>query len=174
MTFDTKDFSPTNRRSVGILRAGLLFPSISPVTFLILAVVLLFNSPVLMAGSILTYTTEPTIRVLLSENRKHASIQASVSSTFVYQGVNIAQLSNASISFHYSSEGTPVAYLSDQMSSFYPPRKIESADSAESAAPPGDPLRTPGSAGCPPAGSRHERGSPAGPAARPRTAPATR
>lgn len=92
-----------------------------------------------MAGTILTYTTEPSIRVCLAENSTSLSLTINGAYKLRYQKVDIAALTHGSISLYFSAEGTPVASMPDRLIKFYSPLELDPADSSSLVAASGDP-----------------------------------
>ena len=129
MIFRTED--PTGRGHSSRPPAGLLI-----LTFLSL----LLTVSTSFAGSIFIYTSEPDIRVCLAENRRTLTLHLEGNYRLNYQDVGIAVLANSSITFSFSSRGTPVASLPNQQIRFYSPITIEPVDSTEPAVASGDPV----------------------------------
>ncbi len=113
MSFPTED--PTGHRNP----AGLLL-----LTFLSI----LLAASTSFSRSIFVYTSEPNIRVCLTESRPSLTIHLGGNYRLTYQGIGIAVLENASISFRFSLQGTPVASLPNQQIEFFSPITIEPAD----------------------------------------------
>lgn len=98
--------------------------------FLLLTFLFFFtSSSVSSAGTILTFTAEPTIRVCLAENQKSLALQIGGHYKLSYQDVSIAMLGSGPASLHISPHGSPVLKIPGQTIDFYSPVKFEPVDS---------------------------------------------
>ncbi len=128
MTFPSDD--PTGQGTKLIRPAGLL----------LLVYLFTFTLPeVSFPKSITVYKSEPIIKVCLSENRRSVTLRLEGKYRLLYQDVEISTLANSSITFSYSTEGTPLALLPGQRMEFYSPIEIAPDDSTEPSLSAGDP-----------------------------------
>ena len=102
---------------------------ISHLRLFFISVVLLFSTSDVFPKPIFIYTSEPVIRVSLTENVKNLSLHTDGNFKLNYQGIEIAKVNNSDVSFSFSHDGTPVAALANQEIEFLSPIKIEQADS---------------------------------------------
>ncbi len=107
---------------------------------LLFTLIIAFAASPSFARSITAYAHQPDIRVSLAENRKSLSLVIQGKCDLIYQDVRIASLTNTSISFHFTPQGSPVASLSDQKIDFYSPIELEPAGMLAPIISPSDPL----------------------------------
>ena len=96
---------------------------------LFISVFLLFLASNSFSKPIFIYTSEPVIRVSLTDNVKNLSLHIDGNFKLSYQGIAIANMTNSEVSFSFSHDGTPVAALANQEIKFFSPIKIEAVDS---------------------------------------------
>ena len=126
-------FGPEDPRGPGIL----LRPS---ARVFVLSFILLLSASRSFARSITIYNRQPDIRVSLTAHQKDLSLRIQGKCSLIYQDVKIASLTNSSITFHFTPQGSPVANLPDQQINFYSPIDIEPADTLDPIISPSDPL----------------------------------
>ncbi len=77
---------------------------------------------------VFSYSVEPIIRISLAENIKNPSLRVYGNFRLSFQGIEIATVANATVSFTFSNDGTPIAKLPNQEIRFSSPIKVEPSD----------------------------------------------
>lgn len=110
-------------------RGTSILSKISCRRLLLICSIILFIARVAETKPAFPFSSEPTIRVNLSDSLKKIALRLNGNFEFKYQKFVIAKISNSTLSFGFSENGVPFAVLPNQKLRFLFPIKIEPTDS---------------------------------------------